>query len=810
MRIQSSCGFLAGILSAHLAFAGQSGPNWTTPPPDHLTLFKLYMAANADVLDKDDQAAWEHYLLFKVPPTSQGPINQQCTALNTQLQNEITAQNLLNTARTDFKSALAQTKDWPRTAVFRIAARAALNPYDAASGSFPVVPLTHLFTPNPLLKVPRDAASQNDTGLPAPAKSWCRATGRVGGVNLPPTFALAITGNQMLQSLPMSASAAEAYLTAHPNRDVQFEVIVEVGPAAISPSRSMYGQVVVAARVIHARAVDPTTGQTVHQYAVAGPGTSSQPATTSAAPAPAAASPGANKPPTVTPATSQPSNRPSTSGSASSAVVPLNSYRGFLLTVRDNPEVATPAALLPPTRNQVLAEQRLWPTIQAAVDRSHQSPQFDPHKLNPKRKTFIYEWQTEGDASRTDLVDVFLRTDADWSFVTREPQWDSRFGAIVDAFLFSRKSVEGREANFAAQELVPVYKRHLDAAVAKAPTKLFLTLTVPAAGYDFSSQSIRFLQPGTNVQQGRPYEGGIELLDSTDHAKFEDLVLPASAGSTANYHLFGAVQSMQRADPPGSKPGVNLNTMSPTQTWRSYFSIGMSGSGEGENIPYVEVLALDRQLRLTSIPLDPARAEKIAKASNYATMGTIGGLTAKVYFDADRVELSQRTIGGRKARYGVLFAKLKRIDIHGPDNELLTSFEPESLPAPATRPTTTPPPAAKVPPRQTEPFGGRQGKINEAATPQTNTPSAWQPCGGALKSGESQNVASVAFVNTSKEPRRLYWFDVAGKKVLAGTVQPGLRFAMQTYTTHVWMVTDGSDKCLGTLVISKSGLIEIR
>ena len=222
-----------------------------------------------------------------------------------------------------------------------------------------------------------------------------------------------------------------------------------------------------------------------------------------------------------------------------------------------------------------------------------------------------------------------------------------------------------------------------------------MTLAVPAAGYDFPSKSIRFLQAGTNVQQGRPYEGGIELLQSTDHPKFEGLVLPASAHSTANYHLFGAVQSMHRADPPSSNPGVNLNIMSPTQSWRSYFSIGSSSAGEGENIPYVEVLALDRQLRLTSIPLDPGRAEKIAKAANYATMGTISGLTAKAYFDADRVELSHRTVGGRKARYGVLFARLQRIDIHGPDNELLTSFTPDSLPAPAARPTTTAPPATK-------------------------------------------------------------------------------------------------------------------
>jgi hypothetical protein len=56
----------------------------------------------------------------------------------------------------------------------------------------------------------------------------------------------------------------------------------------------------------------------------------------------------------------------------------------------------------------------------------------------------------------------------------------------------------------------------------------------------------------------------------------------------------------------------------------------------------------------------------------------------------------------------------------------------------------------------------------------------------------------------------LIWFDFAGQKVLAGTLQPGQRAPMQTYTTHAWMIADGSDQCLGTLVISKAGTIEIR
>ena len=849
MRIQSFCGFLAGLFSAHLAFAGQSGPNWTAAPPDHLTLFKLYMAANADVLDKDDQAAWEHYLLFKVPPSNQGPINQQCMALNMQLQNEITAQNLLNTARAEFKAALAQTKDWPRTATFRITARGSLNPYEPATGSFPVLSISPLFmsAPNASLKVPRDAGSPGNTGLRGSTKTFCQAIMRGGTMTPSPQFVLDIAGNDALRSLPMSASAAEAYLNAHPNRDIELEAIVEVGPATIIPSRSYYA-IPIAARVIQARALDPRTGQVIHQYGVAGTGTATQSPSTPIT----SASADAVVPSTATPAAGGSTTRPATGAvSNSSAVVPLNSYRGFLLTVRDNPQVASPAALLPPTRAQVLAEQKAWQTIQALLDHISKAPQSDQYKLNPKRKTFVYEWQNEPETARANLVGVFLRTDADWSFVTREPQWDNRFGSIVDVFLFSRKSIEGRDASFAAQELIPAYKQHLDAAVAKAATSFVLTLGVPPSGYDFQSKSIRFLPSGTSVQQTKPYQGGIELLESTDHPKFEGLVLPASAGSTANYHLFGAVRSMHAADPPLTKLGSDIGHTSPTQSWRSYFSIGSSSAGEGENIPYVEVLALDRQLRLTSIPLDPARAEKIAKASHYATMGTISGLTARVYFDADRVELSYRTVDGQKARYGLLFAKLHRIDIHGPDKELLTSFKAESLPAPAARPTTTAPPAPKPPPEQSETLAERQAKINQDVTVKTNSivadlkkkaeaqqaqaaaasqaesqaaaqPSgppdqttgasagpAWQPCGGELRSAASQTVVPVEFVNTSKQPRKLYWFDFAGAKVLAGVLQPGQRAPMQTYTTHAWLIADDSDTCLGTLVISKGGSIEI-
>ena len=177
----------------------------------------------------------------------------------------------------------------------------------------------------------------------------------------------------------------------------------------------------------------------------------------------------------------------------------------------------------------------------------------------------------------------------------------------------------------------------------------------------------------------------------------------------------------------------------------------------------------------------------------------------------------------------------------------------DSVPRPAAQPTTTTPPVTKPLPEQTETLAERQAKTNQDVTTKTHSiladlkkkaeaqqaqaaaasqtasqgaaqppagvhaqatwaPAgpAWQLCGGDLKSGASQTAVPVEFVNTSTQPRKLLWLDFAGAKIVAGILQPGQRAPMQTYTTHAWMIADGSDQCMGTLVISKPGSIEIR
>jgi hypothetical protein len=515
--------------------------------------------------------------------------------------------------------------------------------------------------------------------------------------------------------------------------------------------------------------------------------------------------------------------------------LPFTSYRASLLMLRDVPEVATETALLPLTLGQVLAEQRTWQRIAPLVDASPSVVKVQYGNLNPKRHHFIYEWQNEvtrnPERARGDLVDTFIRTDADWSFVTREKEWDSGYDALIDVFMFSRASIEGREARFAAQELVAVYKQYAQAAAARAATRLWIPIRLPDYAYDFNTRSIRFpSQPG----------GGIELMASTDNPIFQ-WVLPPAARSTANYTLFGVVGSADRSpDPPMTKPGISQGESSPTHNWRSQFAIGASGAGEGGALPNVELLALDRQLRLASIPIDPAVAERLAKADYYATTGRMTGLTARVSIDADRVELGERTIERtRPAKYGVLFARVQKVEILDPKGAVLVSFTPDRLPAPsppAVETTAAPPPKAPGPStalkerqaREAQRIKEQNQRIDEitaelrkkalaaqaaarAAQAAAQAQAASPACGDGTASPPTQAAVKVEFVNVAAAPRKLHWVNFGGARQLYGVLQPGQREVVQTYVGHRWIITDTSDACTAAVAIAKeSSRIDIR
>ena len=358
----------------------------------------------------------------------------------------------------------------------------------------------------------------------------------------------------------------------------------------------------------------------------------------------------------------------------------FSSNRALLLTLRDHPELATTDALLDATRSQVGLEQMAWREVALILD-----PKMGGrYRWNPKRQAFVYEWQSlvdrQPDLARGPVLDAFMRTDPDWSFVTRDPAWDPRFDALVGVFLFSRDKIEGREPSFAAQELVPVYNRQLEMAVSKAPTKFWLAVPLAGFNYDFANRALRI----SGVASGRRPEDS-DLLGAPPSEP--EVALPEGARGRAVYSLLGAPQVTQRYEAKSAKPGVPVPSRLPTDDWRSFASIGSSW----RKIPLPGLLALDRRAHLESIPMEPSSAEPLVKAQT-ARPGT-PVLSARVYFDAERVDIGS-TVGERQREpAAVLIAKLQRIEVVDSSDRVVATIDGAALPAPAAR-AAAPAPAA--------------------------------------------------------------------------------------------------------------------
>ena len=283
--------------------------------------------------------------------------------------------------------------------------------------------------------------------------------------------------------------------------------------------------------------------------------------------------------------------------------------------------------------------------------------------------------------------------------------------------------------------------------------------------------------------------------------------MPASARATANHAPMATVGG-PASEPQESRPGL-LGEPSGTEKWRQQLQCSPAGSFRTtERCPRPSC-------SFKSIPVDPKTAEGLALKR--------AELHANVYITATRVELGESKIDGKPRKFAVLFATLQKMDILGPDNELITTVKPEALPGPKVGTAGAPPPAPKPP--ATPPAGpdpaerakelererreksdqviaglkkkaGDELEQSKRATacmqqvlkvhPDQDSPAfkkafaacmeggpstqaaasafgaPWRSCSEPLRSLESATVVQVEFVNVSGQPRRVYWLDFSG------------------------------------------------
>ena len=97
--------------------------------------------------------------------------------------------------------------------------------------------------------------------------------------------------------------------------------------------------------------------------------------------------------------------------------------------------------------------------------------------------------------------------------------------------------------------------------------------------------------------------------------------------------------------------------------------------------------------------------------------------------------------------------------------------------------------------------------LTGGATPLPGGP--WLSCSAIVRSLVSAVPVPIQFVNVSSQPRLLYWVDFAGVRQPYGVLAPGQSGFLTSFLTHSWVITDVANNCLGTLVITGGGVINI-
>jgi Caspase domain len=356
--------------------------------------------------------------------------------------------------------------------------------------------------------------------------------------------------------------------------------------------------------------------------------------------------------------------------------LPLTDYRVSLLEYRDWPQTISDSAMFDIAKWQVIAERSMWTLLDKELAGSPGAGVV----LNPQRKTFVFEWQKviESDPALATnaLLPIFLRPDPDWSFLRKQKDWDEQYDAYVYVTLFARDKIQGREPDFVARDLAPLVKKHLQMAVAKAPTKLYFDVPLQSS-YDVGKGQIRFSsqdsnQPADTVELIKPVAvvqfaaGPVDTLPPPTERDMHTL-LPPAARATANYN-----RSFEMKDTPSARPSAYIYGADPQEAWRK----NINGNTQDFHTVSLGAFALDRQLKLSAIPFDAAKAEPMVQA--------LRNLHARVYLSVeklDRFRVSyERAFQPIQA---IMFAKVLGIQILGPKDEPIASIAASSLPVPA-------------------------------------------------------------------------------------------------------------------------------
>lgn len=325
----------------------------------------------------------------------------------------------------------------------------------------------------------------------------------------------------------------------------------------------------------------------------------------------------------------------------------LNAHLASLYEVRDIQDWMTQGALLKGAARLVQAEQTIW--RQATDGRACNG------------KATVFEWdrarRAAPDLATGPLLSALMGMPMDWGFLNTQ----TRFGLVPDhcvaVTVFRREQVEGREPEFAAREVVDVYRASVEAAAKAAPKTVYVADRLPKARYDHASGTLVF-PPESASSRDKPWSPATlyhidrtaPVAEAGDRPSSRIAYVEPGMEGRVFYSLSSGSDTTTVGDH-GPKPR-SLGNGDIGETWRQTL-----WSVTDDTQPR-RVIALDRRLELPRLPMDRAAAEKIVASRDR--------LTAIIRLDIDRAQASPANGGS------MLFASLGALTVVGPDGPIAT------------------------------------------------------------------------------------------------------------------------------------------
>jgi hypothetical protein len=608
--------------------------------PDRESLLRLVMAAHADLVDTPG-FAWRRFVESRLPAL--GFRTPACTAFWRDMDNEFERPGRIEVAHRLLREELAGLKGGPASMLVRLRAEARRLDYVEATGAFPLDEMGnawlwgHGAVALPARAAPRRRGADREvrcTSIDAPPgvgfSSPALAIGNLPGHELyPEAFSLRLPRSDVFSSLPMDRETARSFVRSKggQSREVVVEVVVEVTPSRNSSTAARLGQL--DGRVVAARMLDTGTGRVLHEIDAE----AAAAATARLVPAPPPVRLGSPLAVVARPDETKPASR----------------HRLALLALRHEAEPLSRQTVLKLTEEQIRSEQRIWQALRQRRDDIAESLVIE---RDPRRPARTFEWQRlageRPDLAAGPVLQLFLDDENGWDFVRREPGFDPDVKHRLGVFLFDRRSILGREPQAIAEELEPVYRRHLEAAIAASPRTLTATAALPEFQYDPGQRLL--LMPERGLLQ--PSQGYAVAPAAEAHALYH----PSQSDRPRERDGEGLPEFAQK-----SEAGAAA-----AHHWRNGVSSAMRRFA----------IALDRRLVLDGLSIEPAQVRAIEASLREGR--TRRNLAVRVTFDVDDVQAARPSVPEHGAVYAI--SRLRRVDILLPDGEVLASLDASRFP----------------------------------------------------------------------------------------------------------------------------------